>query len=189
MRKLMMMLAVAGLVATVGCDTLEINDENEGQDEGSVRMNFNQLPLAVQTAALKFFNVTNIKEVERKGESDTPRYGVEGIANGKKTDLVFAADGVLIKKTVKVEFASLPKLAQKAILKDYPNGKVKEVEKVMETSYKVEILVNAEKREIEVKASGDIEDENDGDQAEENKDEADDSERSENDDDNEGDDD
>ena len=155
MKNLFIMLVMGLLMINVNCWA---DDEKEG-----VKIDFNKLPAAVQNVALKYFKVKDIKEIEKKAEEDTAQYCVEGTSKGKKLDLTFAPDGTVIKTTVKTTFESLPELAQKAILNDYPNGEVKEIEKVVETSYKVEIIVNGKKREIEIKASGDIEDENDND--------------------------
>lgn len=163
MKKLFTMIVLGALITTVNCWA----DDDEGSE---VKIGFKELPAAVQQTALKFFKVENIKEIEKKAEEDTAQYDVEGLSNGKKLDLTFASDGTLIQTTVKIDFASLPKLAQKALLKDYPQGEIKEVEKVVETSYKIEIIIDGEKREIEVKASGDIEDENDSDGINDNED-------------------
>jgi hypothetical protein len=164
MKKLLMMMVLGAMVAAANCWA---DEENEGTES---KIEFKELPAAVQQAALKFYKLEDVREIELETEGNTAQYGVEGVSNGEKMDLTFAADGTLMRTVVKVDFASLPKLAQEALLKEYPDGEIKEVEKVVETSYDVELVAAGQKHEIEVKASGDIEDMDDNDVEMENED-------------------
>jgi hypothetical protein len=156
MKKLFFALALSSILAATA--TGWADDDMEG-----VEINFNELPASVQQIVLKSFDVKNISQIEKKAEVDTVQYDVEGISDGKKMGLTFAADGTLIQKTVDVGFASLPKLAKKALINDYPNEEIIEINKVIEAFYHVKVIVDGAIRDIEVKASGDIEDENDND--------------------------
>jgi len=154
MKKLIVVMGLCGLVAVGNCWA-----DNDGR-EGS-KIGFKELPVAVQQESMKYFEERNIKEIEKNAEVDIVQYDVEGISNGQKLDIKFAPDGTVIQTSVKVELTALPLLAQKALQKDYPGMEIKEVEKAVQTVYKVEIIVDGKKREVEVKASGDIEDAND----------------------------
>ena len=154
MKNLIMMIVVSVIAVTGNCWAK--NNESEG-----VKIGFKELPIAIQQASMKFFDVNNIEEIEKHAEVDTSQYDIEGMSDGKKLDVIFALNGTVIQTSIKVGFSSLPQLAQQALRKDYPGMEIKEVEKVIETTYKVKILVNGKKREVEVKASGDIEDDND----------------------------
>lgn len=155
MKKLLFMLVVGVLTATV--------NSWAGDDMEGVAIAFNALPSSVQQMALKSFDVRNISEIEKRAEAETVQYDVEGISNGEKIELTFAEDGTLIQQSVQTDFAALPALAKQALMKDYPDGEVREIEKVVETFYQVEITADGKTRNIEVKASGDIEDEFDND--------------------------
>ncbi len=181
-QKLFMMLVLGFSMLTVSC--MADDDDAKGTALG-----FKELPAAVQQAALKYFETAKIKEIEKKAEKDTVQYGVEGISNGSKLDVVFASDGTVVRTSLKVNASALPELARKALSVDYPAGVINEVEKIVRTSYKVKIVVKGEKREIEVNAAGDIDDENDNDGINDNKNSDKDNDKADKDDDEEKDDD
>lgn len=127
--------------------------------EESTAITFNDLPLTVQSSALKHLLRSSITRVELIKDNGFTEYEIESKNKGINKDVSFAANGMVLEIEQSLSFSQLPDAVQKAINSKYPNIKIKSLEKVQEFSFDVEGAVDGKPIEIKILASGDIKDE------------------------------
>jgi uncharacterized membrane protein YkoI len=125
------------------------------------KLHKDQVPKAVITAFEKAYpNAKDMKFEEEMFEGKAA-YEVEYKDNGKEYEATYSADGTLLQKEEEIEGELLPAAVMQAIKKEYPKGKIKEVEKLMKpdntvTGYEVEVKTNGKEKELELDLNGKI---------------------------------
>lgn len=128
---------------------------------GEKELSKGQVPQAVIDAFEKDYPNAKPSEFETETFEGRAAYEVEYKENGKKYELLYSADGILVRKEEEIDGKSLPEPVAQAVEKAHPKAHIKEVEKLMKpdgtlTGYEVEIKTGGKKLELELDVNGNI---------------------------------
>lgn len=129
---------------------------NAGEKEGN-----DQVPKAVIEAFEKAYPNAEAVEFEKEMIGDKTVYEVEYKENDRDHEILYDADGVILRKEETIDVNLLPEPIVQAISSAYPQVFIKEAEMVMGpdgtiTGYEVEIQTAGKKLELELDAHGKI---------------------------------
>lgn len=120
-----------------------------------------QVPQSVLEAFQKAY--PNVKDVEYEEEQRDGKtyYEVEYRENKKRYDVLYTPDGTLIEKEEELALSEVPEAVIQAVKKEYPSGKFKEAEKVMDvqgnvTSYEIEVKEDEKEWDVYTDVDGKI---------------------------------
>lgn len=121
------------------------------------RVNYSDLPLAVQKTAQQESQGATVKRYSKEVENGRVVYEVEMIADGKSRDVSMDSSGKIVEVEQQVSFDAVPAAASAAIRKGAGGGsilKVEEVKSDSETAYEAQVLSNGKHWEVRVHADG-----------------------------------
>ncbi len=121
------------------------------------RVQFKDLPSAVQTAANDQSRGATVKGYSKEIEKGKTEYEVQLLVNGKKRDVSIDPDGKVIETEEVVALSSVPKKAQDGIKHEAKGAKIEKVEIVKSdqpTVYEALVRQNGKKHEIRVLENG-----------------------------------
>ena len=100
---------------------------------------------------------------ERKIELDfnnrTKQYEAEFRINGFDVEVKLTSDGKIVRVKEEIDPALTPEIVRTAALKDYPQGRIKEVKKITEgqtVSYDIEVVTDTEDYDLLISADGKV---------------------------------
>jgi uncharacterized membrane protein YkoI len=153
-------IALFFFVAVLACGLCSDALATESTSKDSEReIKKNDLPPAVLTAFTKSYPNAKIKEVGMEMEDSTTYYEIESKDGKTKRSLLFTADGTLKEIEEAMKTDDLPEAVKNAIQREYPKGKIKRAEKIIEegvTSYELVVKSGKEKYEVALSAEGAI---------------------------------
>lgn len=145
------------MTAVLGTSLAMFGQTNAGEKD----LRKDQVPKPVVEAFEKAY--PNAKKVEFEEETFEGKtvYEVEYKENRKEYDLLYDADGTLLRKEEEIDVQTLPEPIRQAVTKAYPKAKIKEAEKLMKpdgtvTGYEVEIKEGRKEFELELDTDGQI---------------------------------
>jgi uncharacterized membrane protein YkoI len=120
-----------------------------------------QVPKAVLEVFEKAYPSAKSVEFEKESFEGKVAYEIEYEENGREYELLYDADGTLLRKEEEIEVQALPEPVRQAITKAHPEAKIEEAEKLMKpdgtvTGYEVEIKEGRKKFELELDTGGQI---------------------------------
>ena len=121
------------------------------------KVQFKDLPQAVQTTAKAQSQGAIVKGYSREIEKGKTEYEVQLLVDGKQRDVSIDPEGKLLEAEEVVAFSSLPKKAQDEIKQQAAGSKVEKVEKVTSdqaTVYEALVHSHGKKHEIRVLENG-----------------------------------
>ncbi len=128
---------------------------------GEKEKNNDQVPKAVVEAFEKSYPNAEAVEFEKEMIGNKTVYEVEYEENGRKHEVLYDADGVILRKEETIDVKLLPEPIVEAIFSAYPQVFIKEAEMLMGpdgtiTGYEVEIRTAGKQFELELDAHGRI---------------------------------
>jgi len=121
------------------------------------RINYGDLPPAVQQTVQKEIQAATVKGYSKEVEHGKVRYEVEMTVDGKTRDVSIDPSGKVVEVEQEVSPEAVPPAAMAAIKKGVKGGSVLKVEEVKsdtETVYEAQVLSKGRYREIRVHADG-----------------------------------
>lgn len=120
-----------------------------------------QVPQPVLDAFEKAYPNAKDMEYEEEQRDGKTYYEVEYQENKKRYDVLYTPDGALIEKEEELALNEVPEAIIQAVKKEYPNGKFKETEKVMDaqgnvTGYEIEVKEGEKEWDIYTDVNGKI---------------------------------
>jgi hypothetical protein len=125
-----------------------------GEDE--TKIEFNNLPPAVQKTAKEQSKGATVRGYSREVEHGKTFYEVELLLDGKTKDVLMDSAGGVVEVEEQIAFELLPDAVKSTLAKQ---GKVSRVEKVTRTgavSYEALVSANGKRREIAVTEDGSL---------------------------------
>lgn len=121
------------------------------------RVNYGDLPPAVQKTAQRESQGATVKRYSKEVENGRVVYEVEMIADGKARDVSIDSSGEIVEIEQQVSLDAVPSAPSAAIRKGAGGGsilKVEEVKSDSETVYEAQVLSNGKHREVRVHVDG-----------------------------------
>jgi Putative beta-lactamase-inhibitor-like, PepSY-like len=151
------LLVFAAFLVFGFCSIARAAEEKGADSEKEIKKK--DLPPAVLAAFEKSYPNAKIEEVGMETEDSTTYYEIESKDGKIRRSLLFAVDGTLkaIEEVMKTD--NLPDAVKQAVKKEYPKGKIKRAEKIIEegvTSYELVVKSGKEKYEVVLSAEGAI---------------------------------
>jgi hypothetical protein len=120
-----------------------------------------QMPQPVLEAFEKAYPKAKDVEYEKERRDDKTYYEIEYRENKKQYDILYTPDGVLMEKEEELALSEVPEAAVQAVKKEYPRGKLKEAEKVMDaqgnvTGYEIEVKEGKKEWDVYTDVNGKI---------------------------------
>ena len=145
------------MIAALGTLLAVLGQANAGEKE----LSKDQVPKAVIDAFENSYPNAKELKFEKEMFEGKAAYEVEHKENGREYESMYSADGTLLQKEEDIDGELLPERVAQAIKKEYPNAKIKEVEKIMKpdntvTGYEVEIIAPGKEAELELDVNGNI---------------------------------
>ncbi len=123
------------------------------------KVEFKDLPPAVQKAVQEQTKGAHIKGISRETEDGVPQYEIETTVNGKSRDINVDTKGNLLVVEEQTSMDAIPAAARAAIEKKAAGAKVTRVETVNEkgvTSYEAAYMKGGKSHEVAVKPDGSL---------------------------------
>ncbi|MBN1899865.1 PepSY-like domain-containing protein [Candidatus Sumerlaeota bacterium] len=139
----------------------EEEDDDEEDDESETKIELAQAPQAVQDAIKKIVGDNPIKEVIEEKEDGVTTYEAEYTVGGMEHSLECAATGEILELESEIEADALPASVIEKLNKKFPGAVIKEACAVQVFFYEIEIEKDGKKQEIEINATGEIDDDDD----------------------------
>jgi hypothetical protein len=122
-------------------------------------INKKDVPAAVITAFEKAYPKAAIKGVEKSEKDGQALYEIGSMNGTSEIEAGYSADGILIQVTEDISVKALPAAVKKAIVAEYPKGKMKDVEKITRgavVEYEVDVAVGKDKSKLILDEAGKI---------------------------------
>ena len=125
------LVTAAMVVATIATMLLAVLvwAEDENPETKNATLTKKDVPAAVLTAFHKAYPNAEIRGVDADTDSAGTVYELESADGGAKRTTVYTADGTLIEVEDVIAMKDLPSEAQTGIVKAYPDGEVKMIER------------------------------------------------------------
>ena len=126
-------------------------------DQGERKIQFKDLPAAVQTAAKEQSRGATVRGYTKEIENGKPEYEVEMVSAGKTKDVSMDENGAILEIEQQVDLASLPAEAKAGLEKQAGHAKIVKVESVTrgsKVSYEAVVLRGGKRSEIAITADG-----------------------------------
>jgi hypothetical protein len=127
----------------------------KGDDQAGAKLA--ELPAAVQEALRRLTPAAAVLEIETITHDGITVYEVEFKKGDRKSSVTLAAQGQVIESEESVEDSELPAAVRDSIRKKFPKAEIVESDSVTVHSFEVTISVDGKKRELELLASGQME--------------------------------
>jgi uncharacterized membrane protein YkoI len=128
-----------------------------GANAQETKLNFKDLPPAVQNAAKAQSQGATVSGYSKEIEKGKTEYEVQLVVDGKKRDVSIDPNGRVIETEQEVAFSSVPEKAQDAIKHEAGGSRIERVEQVKSdeaTVYEALVHQNGKKHEIRVLENG-----------------------------------
>lgn len=126
-------------------------------DSGEKKVQFKDLPAAVQTAAKEQSRGAKVRGYSKDIENGKTEYEMELVSEGKTKDISMDENGSVLDVEQQVNFASLPSEVKDGLQKQAGEGKIIKVEAVTQGSkhsYEAAISRNGKRSEVAVTSDG-----------------------------------
>jgi hypothetical protein len=126
-------------------------------DQGETKVQFKDLPPAVQTAAKEQSRGATVRGYSKDVENGKTEYEVQLLSAGQTKDVSMDENGSIIDVEQQVGFASLPEEAKEGLRKLAGRGKILKVESVTrggKVSYEAVVMRGGKRSEIAVTSDG-----------------------------------
>lgn len=158
-------LVIAGVVVGIGAvATVKMSDED-------IQASIDAVPAAVRATILAEAQGSAIREIEMETKNGQTVYEAEVVIDGQETDILVAADGTLLGTEVddedededaddgdvQVALDDLPAAVRATLLKEAPNGEIKDLEMETEdgrTQYAADVVIDGQVFDIEIAPDG-----------------------------------
>jgi hypothetical protein len=126
-------------------------------DQSEKKVQFKDLPAAVQTAAKEQSRGATVRGYTREIENGKPEYEVETVMNGATKDIALDESGSVLEVEQQIELASLPTPARAGLEKQAGHGKILKVESVTRgsnVSYEAVVMRGGKRSEVAITSDG-----------------------------------
>lgn len=126
-------------------------------DQGETKVQFKDLPSAVQTAAKEQSRGATVRGYSKDMEDGKTEYEVQLLSAGKTKDISMDENGAILGVEQQVDLASLPTAARNGLEKQAGDGKILKVESVTQggkVSYEAVVMRGGKKSEIAITSDG-----------------------------------
>jgi uncharacterized membrane protein YkoI len=126
-------------------------------DQGETKVQFKDLPSAVQTAAKEHSRGATVRGYSKDMEDGKTEYEVQLLSAGKTKDISMDENGAVLGVEQQVDLASLPAAAKNGLKKQAGDGRILKVESVTQggnVSYEAVVMRGGKKSEIAITSDG-----------------------------------
>lgn len=129
-------------------------------ESSEVKVNFKDLPAAVQKSAKEQSRGATIRGYSKDVEDGKTIYEVETRSGGKSKDISLDESGAVVEVEQQVSLGDLPAAVRNGLQKQANGGHIVKVESVTKggsiSSYEADVLKNGKKHEVAVTAAGQV---------------------------------